>query len=166
MKSNTFLQLDKDLLKATIIVNKVDKTTIDIDMQSKVLYTWFLDRFLFWESQHSVFHDNQVDIALMTGVSELSIKRFVKKFSDFGIIEKGVGNGAGGFKNSNNYKVVNIFTTQDYFLGTLDKKTGEIVKSSVTKRGTSQKKPETPVYTPPKKPYTPPTDDDDLDLPF
>ena len=160
MENRTFLKQDKQLNRSTTLTNTITGQVVNLSSTEKQLYTWFLDRYEFWKSLGKVFHDNQDFIAQENGVSERTIKRFLKDFVDVGVIDKGVGNGAGGSRNSNNYVVVNVFTNK---LFTLDGKQDNYVTAA--KPVKSAEKPQYSTITK-KDPWGSKVSDELDDLPF
>ena len=88
MTTRPFLQLDKELLTADAIYNIYTKKVLEINITDKILYTFFLDRYKFWESQKALFFDSIESISEKTKCCPRTINRFLKEFVYAGIISK------------------------------------------------------------------------------
>lgn len=88
MTTRPFLQLDKELLTADVIYNIYTKKVVEINITDKILYTFFLDRYKFWESQKALFFDSIESISEKTKCCPRTINRFLKEFVYAGIISK------------------------------------------------------------------------------
>lgn len=114
MGTRPFLKVDKELLPATKLINLDTGVTLNISVVEKHLYSWFIARYEFWQAQGKVFYDNQIDIAKANAMSISTVKRFIKEFTAIGVITKGLGNGVGERRNSNNYVVRDIFKDRTF----------------------------------------------------
>ena len=88
MKTRPFLQLDKELLTADAIYNIYTKKVVEINITDKILYTFFLDRYKFWESKKALFFDSIESISEKTKCCPRTINRFLKEFVYAGIISR------------------------------------------------------------------------------
>ena len=105
-----FLKVDVGLLAADGIIHLPTGVVLPLSCTEKVLLCWFIWRYKWWHSQGKVFHDNVGTIARAVGVSEPTVKRFVAKSSDAGVILKG----RKGLSNS--YIVVDVFEHHEWDL--------------------------------------------------
>lgn len=88
MTTRPFLKLDKDLMSAVSLYDTYTKKTIHLEMTDKILYSFFLDRYNFWNSQQGIFFDSIESMASKTTCSVSTIIRFIKEFRSIGVIQK------------------------------------------------------------------------------
>lgn len=88
MTTRPFLKLDKDLMSAVSLYDTYTKRTIHLEMTDKFLYSFFLDRYNFWNSQQALFFDSIESMASKTTCSVSTIIRFIKEFRSIGVIQK------------------------------------------------------------------------------
>lgn len=88
MTTRPFLKLDKDLMSAVSLYDTYTKKTIHLEMTGKFLYSFFLDRYNFWNSQQALFFDSIESMASKTPCSVSTIIRFIKEFRSIGVIQK------------------------------------------------------------------------------
>ena len=103
-----FIPMFRKMQAAKAITNKQTGVKVKITHLDKSLYTWFLDRYMFWKNQGKLFFDNQDDIALYNACGRPTVSEFISKFADLGAIVVVKGNGHGNFNNSNSYHVVDV----------------------------------------------------------
>lgn len=77
---------------------------LELTIERKILWSWIVDRYKFFKDQGKAFFDNQKDIAATCGVSESTVKRFLRELAEAGYI-KTHQTRIGGHK-SNSYEVL------------------------------------------------------------
>ncbi|SHI35614.1 MULTISPECIES: DUF6945 domain-containing protein [Pseudomonas] len=120
MKSQLFAKTEKqlssyfavyrELLTATNWINTNTGESYKFSCEEKIIWCWMLDRFQFFKEQNGVWFDNQDEIAAYCGVGLSTVKRFIKKLTQSGVllVEK---KPMGGARVSNSYVI-----TQDLVL--------------------------------------------------
>lgn len=88
MTTKPFLKLDKDLSSSVGMFDTYTRKTVAMSLTYTVLYSFFLDRYNFWQSQGGSFFDSMESIAGKYNVSKRTVIRFVKEFRSIGIIQK------------------------------------------------------------------------------
>ena len=88
MTTKPFLKLDKDLSSSVGMFDTYTRKTVAMSLTYTVLYSFFLDRYNFWQSQGGSFFDSMESIAGKYNVSKRTVIRFVKEFRSIGIVQK------------------------------------------------------------------------------
>ena len=118
MGNHSFKKLYDKILRSTVLSNKKTGEMIELTSMDKLLYSWFWDRYCFWRSQDREFHDNQDSIAKATGVTDRTVRRWVKRMKGFGVLTVStVGVGIG---YNNKYIVADIMDESKWVLNGSD----------------------------------------------
>ena len=91
--------------KATEYFSVLTDESKPLTLEKKAVWHWILSRHQFFKNQGKGFFDNQEDIALNSGVSLSTVRRFLKELEEMGYLEVKMTRSYGGHK-SNSYKIL------------------------------------------------------------
>ena len=91
--------------KATEYFSVLTDESKPLTLEKKAVWHWILNRYQFFKSQGKGFFDNQEDIALNSGVSLSTVRRFLKELEEMGYIKTTMTQKYGGHK-SNSYEIL------------------------------------------------------------
>ena len=101
----TYYPTCKEIQKATEYFPVKAGESKPLTLEKKAVWHWILHRYLFFKSQGKGFFDNQEDIALNSGVSLSTVRRFLKELEEMGYIKITMTQKYGGHK-SNSYEIL------------------------------------------------------------
>lgn len=109
----TYYPTYKEIQKATEYFHVKAGESKPLTLEKKAVWHWILHRYLFFKSQGKGFFDNQEDIALNSGVSLSTVRRFLKELEEMGYIKITMTQKYGGHK-SNSYEILyNLILSKD-----------------------------------------------------
>jgi len=122
----------RELLTATNWINTNTGESYKFSCEDKIIWCWMLDRFQFFKEQNGVWFDNQDEIAAYCGVGLSTVKRFIKKLTQSGVllVEK---KPMGGARVSNSYVI-----TRDLVLVQKEEDASKASVSSYTQRSSEK----------------------------
>lgn len=99
--------------KATEYFSVLTGESKPLTLEKKAVWHWILSRYQFFSGQGNGFFDNQEDIALNSGVSLSTVRRFLKELEVMGYIKITMTQKYGGHK-SNSYEILhNLVLSKD-----------------------------------------------------
>ena len=101
----TYYPTYKEIQKSTEYFPVKAGESKPLTLEKKAVWHWILHRYLFFKSQGKGFFDNQEDIALNSGVSLSTVRRFLKELEEMGYIKITMTRKYGGHM-SNSYEIL------------------------------------------------------------
>lgn len=82
----TFLKLEKQLLRAVSVTDKTTGTVSKLSSVDKIVYRYMFERYVFFSSQKQQYFDNQSDIAYECGLAIATLQRAIYSLEECGLI--------------------------------------------------------------------------------